>query len=91
MKSIEYPISLADDTTSKSSNHINKKTIYYSLLFASGVAGFFHPLFFVAFGLLLIVGKFIYCHILYKEISNLDFGSDKYSITLEEIIEDLEG
>ncbi len=91
MKSIEYPITLTDDSVTKSSTHINKKTIYYSLLLMSGVAGFFIPLLFVAFGLLLLLGTIMYCHILYKEISNLDFGSDNYSITLEEIIEDLEG
>lgn len=91
MKSIEYPIQLSNESNARSSNLANKRTVFIVLLLASIVGGFFIPVLFVASLLLLVGGFSLYCFNLYKEISNLDFGSDKFSITLEEIIEDLEG
>lgn len=91
MKSIELPISISPTKTTRLSIPVYKKLVYYSLLLVTAVGGFFLPLLFIAFGCLAIGGSALYCQNLYKEISTLDFTTDKFSITLEEIIEDLEG
>lgn len=91
MKSIEYPILLNPERSKSKDKPINKKVVYYLILLITAIGGFFSPVLFIGFGLLAICGLVLYCHSLYKEISSIDFSSDKYSITLEEIIEDLEG
>jgi hypothetical protein len=91
MKSFELPISSKTEKLSRSFTPINKKSLYYFLFLITGIGGFFFPNLFILFGILLVGGSAFYCQNLYKEISSLDFSSDKYYITLEEIIEDLEG
>lgn len=91
MKSIQFNIPSFENTTSKSTNFVNRLSIYYLLLLVSFVGGFFNPTLFVVFGLLLSFGLCMYCYNTYKEIASIDFGSDNFSVTLEEIIEDLEG
>lgn len=90
MKSIQFPISV-DYQNKNSSKSISKSIIYYLLLASSFAGGFFLSILFIVFALLIVCGIAYYCVSIYREISTLDFSSDNYSITLAEIIEDLEG
>lgn len=91
MKSIHYPFTLTKQSSKHSEKFFTKKTVYYLALVGTGLGGIFIPMSLFAFFILIMSGAFVYCHQLYKEISALDFSSDNYSITLDEIIEDLEG
>lgn len=91
MKTIQISTVANSDSAKSNAKQISKKTIFISALVLSSVLSILFIEAFIVFCTLAVTGTVEYCWDVYQDIATLDFSSDEYSITLEEIIEDLEG